>query len=367
MQTALVTIGWVFFAFGALRLGVALFNRIDRPYLEGSTRLPEVRVSVLIPARNEQDNLPRLLEGFENWRDEVWELIVYDDASTDLTYEIARDYATVDSKINVLRGESLPSGWLGKPHACDVLSKRAGGDILLFIDADVTLCQGAVAGAARYVRKYGLDLLSVFPTQVMDNSGSRLSVPLMNWILLGLLPLRFVRTSARPSLAAANGQFMVFDRSTYRSITPHSRFRDEPVEDIAIVKYYKTQGLKCATLLGNQSVFCRMYPGLKEAVSGFSKNMVRFFGGHPIVCWLFVVSTTIAPLWIFFFNGMMAGTLYAVMITLLRIVVSTASRQNVLLNVLFLVPQQFVLWWITLKATLKISRKKIAWKGRPLY
>ncbi|MCC8019964.1 MAG: glycosyltransferase family 2 protein [Rikenellaceae bacterium] len=361
----MVIAGWIMFAFAVVRLGVAFFNMVSRPYLpwwEGGR--PLSKVSVLIPARNEEENIGILLGGFARWRDEVHQLIVYDDSSSDRTYEVSCGYASNDSKIRVLRGCELPSGWLGKNHACDRLSAAASGDILLFVDADVRLEKGAVSRAVSYMENHSLELLSVFPRQILDNTGSRLCVPLMNWILLSLLPLLAVRLSPRPSLAAANGQFMMFQRERYNRLRPHSRFRGSAVEDIAIIKYYKKQRLPVAVLLGRDDIACRMYSGIRDAVEGFSKNVFDFFGGSPAVSTTFAAVTTAAPVWIFVFNGITAGSIYIVVIISIRIFVSVASKQNALWNIVLALPQQLVLLWINLIALVNKKKKRLIWKGR---
>ncbi|MCC8034736.1 MAG: glycosyltransferase family 2 protein [Rikenellaceae bacterium] len=361
----MVTAGWILFDFGLLRLAVALYNAVSRPYLpqaDGTAYLPSV--SVLIPARDEQENLDILLGGFTRWRDEVFELIVYDDLSSDKTFAVAAEYAAADSKIRIIKGGGLPPGWLGKNHACDCLAADASGNILLFIDADVRLEKGSVTRAVSYMVKENLALLSIFPRQILDNAGSVLCVPLMNWILLSLLPLAAVRFCSRPSLAAANGQFMMFCKERYDILRPHSRFRKSAVEDIAIIKYYKRQRLRVATLLGRDDAGCRMYSGLKDAVEGFSKNIFDFFGGSATLCFVFVAATTAAPFWIFFQNGIAAGILYLGIIIAIRVAVSIASRQKILLNVLAMIPQQMVLWAISAKALINRKRKRQVWKGR---
>ncbi|MCD8101030.1 MAG: glycosyltransferase family 2 protein [Alistipes sp.] len=364
----MVTVGWILFGFGMVRLMVALYNMAGRPYLpSGEADGDSKRVSVLVPARNEEENIGRLLEGFKVWRDEVYELVVYDDMSADRTFAVAARYSASDGKVKVLQGSRLPAGWLGKNHACHRLSLVASGDILLFVDADVTLKKSAVVRSVNYMEKYGLQLLSVFPRQIMDNPGSRLTVPLMNWILLSLLPLKAVRLSPRPSLAAANGQFMMFTKGMYDNLVPHSRFRNSAVEDIAIIKFYKREGARVATLLGRDDIGCRMYNNFREAVDGFSKNIFDFFGGSVTVCLLFVVATTVAPFWIFIYNGPVAGWSYLTIIIAVRISVSVASRQNTLINVLSIVPQHIVLWIITLKAAVTRRKKNLTWKGRNIY
>ena len=364
-------IGWGLFGFCVIRLAVGCVNLFSRPYLcrvRGCADVAERSVSVLIPVRNEEHNIVLLLNDLMAADDNaIAEIIVYDDRSTDSTADLVAQFAELSPQIRIIIGDSLPEGWLGKNHACHILAAEARGDMLLFLDADVRLHPYAVSRAAATMTHLNVALLSVFPVQLMTCFGTRISIPIMNWILLSLLPLAAVRRFPQPSLAAANGQFMLFRTSVYRAIMPHLKFKNSPVEDMAIVSDLKRQGFPVATLLGRHDVDCRMYGSLGEAVSGFSKNVFRFFGGSAVAAFAFAVVTTIAPLWIFLFNGWVAGCCCVLVVVLLRIAVSVASRQNPLHNILLMPLQQTVFWIILCRAYIARKNKFLTWKGRNIY
>lgn len=365
----MIWIGMGLFVFGAIRLAVAFINWFSQLYLPAYKRSGEntARVSVLIPARNEGNNIGNLLSDLSEMGDEIYEIIIYDDISTDNTANIVGQFARKNKKVALLEGKAIPSGWLGKNHACHSLALAATGDYFLFIDADVRMGGKAITRALQYSQEKKLKLLSVFPEQLMPNVGTRLAVPLMNWILLSLLPIITVRTSPFVSMSAANGQFMFFEAVSYRRKQPHRKFRISAVEDMAIVRDYKRDNLKIATLLGNNDVKCTMYRDLREAVDGFSKNLFQFFGGSQMVCSLFATATTLAPLFIFFINGFKLGFIYLMMMVLLRFFIAKASCQSVIWNILLIIPQQFILWKIILTASVRKAQKELQWKGRNIY
>lgn len=366
-------IGWALFAFGAVRLAVGAVNKFSRPYLrsrpgdgmEGNGN--DSALSVLIPARNEEKNIGRLLEDLLRSGDGFLEILVYDDRSDDGTARIVSRYSAQDGRIRLVSGEELPAGWLGKNRGCFRLAQEASGKELLFMDADVRIVRGALDKAVFTLASQGVGLLSVFPHQLMPSAETRLAVPLMNWILLSLLPLIAVRRMPQPSLAAANGQFMLFDAETYRAVQPHSLFRGSAVEDMSIVEEYKKRGIGVSTLLGNHDVSCRMYETLSEAVNGFAKNVFRFFGGHVWLAFGFAAATTLAPFWIWIFNGPVVGIIYIGIIATIRVLVSMASRQSAGWNLLLLVPQQAVFWLILFRAYRTRKSKNLTWKGRNIY
>src|SRR5205807_5961315 len=130
----------------------------------------------------------------------------------------------------------LPSGWLGKPHACWHLARAATGTVLVFVDADVVLAPDAVAGAVSLLRNEGLAFVSPYPRQLAGSWLERLVQPLLQWSWLAFLPLRLAERGHRPSLANANGQLLVVDTAAYRRAGGHASVRAEVVDDVALAR-----------------------------------------------------------------------------------------------------------------------------------
>ena len=356
---------YVFFFFLLVRIVVALTNMLSFHYLPNkAVSKSDISTSILIPARNEEHKIGRLLDSLENGSDLIREIIVYDDSSTDGTAAIVKRFMHQNSKFKLIQGGDLTEGWLGKNHACHHLAQKAQGDFLLFLDADVEIRDGAIQKAIHHMEKHKLHLLSIFPKQILSSFGEKATVPIMNWILLSLLPLFLIRRSTNPAFSAANGQFMMFRADTYMGHLPHQLFKNHMVEDIAIIQYFKTEELKSDTLLGNKDVECRMYSGGKEAIAGFSKNVFQFFGGSVLLTLLVAVTTTIAPLAIFVHMDKAYGAAYIVGIVLIRVFISIASRQSIWINT-FLMPLQHVAFLGMIGKRLVNNRnKELIWKGR---
>jgi len=358
------TLAWLILVFTLIRLVVSLANFISPLYLTGSGSAGIKRVSVLIPARNEAHNLPRLLDALLDQTYENFEVIVYDDHSGDGTSEILQRYHQKDSRMDWIRGGTLPAGWNGKNHACHQLALKAEGELFLFLDADVMVSRDLLEKAVSRQEQGDLSLLSVFPHQIMKSKGEWLTVPLMNWILLSLLPMALVRRSPRQSFAAANGQFMMFRAQDYKKYRWHEQVRNSLVEDIEISRMVKQKGLKSATLLGNQDVMCRMYGSFREGIHGFAKNVTEFFGGSigGTLAFLLVVISGVVLIpralgWMWF-------SVYVVAIFLMRVFISLSSRQCVWKNLLYHVPQMIAFIIIVVKGIQVKKRGRYQWKGR---
>lgn len=360
-----MTVAIILFLFALLQLLVAALNYFVRPALRKSLRKDIGLVSVLIPARNEEKNIMALLGDLQHQTYKNIEIIVFNDASTDRTANFVEQMSKHDARIQLISSYSLKQGWLGKNFACHQMAQKAKGKYLLFLDADVRIDENALSASLRYVMKKNLDLLSFFPKQIMNSLGERMVVPIMNFILVTLLPLFLVRKSGFKSLAAANGQFMLFDAKTYKKLLPHEKFKANKVEDIAIAQYFKTQKRTIACLLSPDSVRCQMYTGYGDAINGFAKNIVSFFGGSFLVALLFWLVSTFSVFVVYAYLPIVYFLLFCFVLLVTRYFVSAASRQNVGLNLLLIVPQQLNIFIIILKSAYnKYIRRAYEWKGR---
>ncbi|MFW6224298.1 MAG: glycosyltransferase family 2 protein, partial [Bacteroidota bacterium] len=243
--------------FTLLRLGVVLFNIAGRQWLRKGKPENYPLVSVLIPARNEEKNIAALLDDLSRHDYPHLEIFVYDDLSTDATFPIVSSKAKKDPRIQVLKGGELPEGWLGQNHGCHRLSLHAHGEYLLYLDADVQIKKGLIKNALAHAVRNRLDLFSIFPTQKMHTFGEWLTVPLMNWILVSLLPLVLTRRASWSSFSAANGQFMFFRAKVYHREQFHKTLKKQKVEDIAIFRLMKKKHYRVHTVLGNRQISCR--------------------------------------------------------------------------------------------------------------
>jgi glycosyltransferase involved in cell wall biosynthesis len=352
--------------FALIQFSVALSNAIFRTNILIGLPTSDSLISILIPARNEEDNIARLLSDLVESKDANMEILVLDDDSDDQTAAVVAQFAKDDSRIKLIQSTNLPKGWLGKNFACYSLSHQARGNHFLFLDADVRIKPGFIRSAVDWMHKKNLGLLTIFPKQEMHGIGERITVPIMNYILLTLLPLPLVQRLKFASLAAANGQFMLFNSATYKLLNPHEKEKGNKVEDIAIARYYKSAKVSIACLLGDGSIRCRMYKGYKDSIKGFSKNLTEFFGGSFVVTMLFWFITTWGFIPIFISFGIKLSMAYLVILIITRVLVSIASNQNILNNIIYLIPQQLNIGIILILAFRSKFFTGFLWKGRDI-
>jgi chlorobactene glucosyltransferase len=257
-----------------------LFNSLFGPFLKRRHELKfHPRVSVLIPARNEEKNIATCLDHLLAQDYDSFEIIVLDDQSQDRTPAIVNDYARNHAHVILINGQTLPPGWTGKNWACHQLAQVAGGDIIIFTDADTQHGPAAIRNSLGWMQKYQLDMLSAFPQQFTKTFSEKLIVPVIDFFVYGLLPLWTTYFFKSAAFAAANGQWIVFKKTVYEQIGGHQSVKNEIVEDVELNRQAKRQGFKTLTLAGTKTVFCRMYHSAGEVWHGFTKN---FYGltGH---------------------------------------------------------------------------------------
>ncbi len=245
---------------------------------------PVEPVALLLPLRDEADRVGPCLQALRAVLSRSTgqvSLTVLDDGSTDGTGELVRTALAGVAGTRVLDGGPLPAGWLGKPHACDQLARAAGNaTVLVFVDADVELAPHAVDAAVALLRSTGLDLVSPYPRQLAAGFGPRLVQPLLQWSWATTLPLGLAERSPRPSLSAANGQFLVIDAAAYRRAGGHAAVRGDVLEDLALLRAVKASGGRGTVVDGTELASCRMYTSWAELVDGYGKSLWSAFGGR---------------------------------------------------------------------------------------
>jgi len=269
-------------------LAVLLVNSIFGPFLNKKLTLSSVpKISVLVPARNEADNIARCIEHLAQQKYSNKEIIILDDNSTDNTKAIVEESKKLHPEIKLISGQPLPAGWTGKNWACHQLAEKARGEILIFTDADTMHNPLAVKRTVAWMQKLKTGMLSAFPQQITGTLSESLIVPMIDFLVYGLLPLWATFFIRLPALSAANGQWIAFTREAYRKAGGHKSVRTEMVEDVELNKLAKRKGIKTITTAGTDMVFCRMYKSAKEVWQGFTKI---FFGlsGNSVPVFLFI-------------------------------------------------------------------------------
>ena len=288
--------------FLAMVFAVTVFNAFTAPMLKNGPRPNRQSfVSILIPARNESENIQDCLESLLEQDYPHFEVLVLDDHSSDKTAEIVQSVAQNDQRVHYIQGEDLPDGWTGKNWACYQLSQHAKGDIFIFTDADNRYARAAVSKTVGWMHKLGLDLFSTFPQQHTLTLAEKLIVPSVYMTVYCYLPLWLTYYVPFPSLAAANGQWIAFTKGAYQKLGGHKTAKSQVVEDTWLARYAKQQKMKILTTAGPGAVYGRMYHNWAETWQGFSKNLFGLMGYQTVPFLLLLLLLFIGYVYPYFF------------------------------------------------------------------
>ena len=289
----------------ALIVYMVIRVRLPRPLVAvGVPRRDAPLVSVIVPARNEERSLRQCVESICASEYPAFEVIVVDDRSDDGTAEVARTIAPNRARrVVVVEGAELPRGWFGKPWACRQGVVEAGGDLLLFTDADTVHSPSLMAMTVGDLEENAADALTVMGRQLMETFWERLVQPQVAVPML----LRFSNME-RPCEprgwrgAIANGQYLLFRRSVYERLGGHDAVKQEVVEDQRLAQILCRNGKKLVVREGSAVFATRMYRSLAELIEGWSKNMatgarqsIRSWARTPVM-WVALLSGV--TLWI---------------------------------------------------------------------
>lgn len=232
---------------------------------------PKPKVTVIIPARNEESNIGRCLESLVTQPDVELEIIVVNDHSVDQTREIAATFAGV----NVIEARPLEEGWTGKANAIWTAIPHAKGDWLIFTDADTCHKPGSLARSVEEASRQDAHFLSYSPAQETGGWWERLIQPLIFAELNMVFDYADVSNPAS-EVAAANGQYILCKRDRYNEIGGHAAVAGSLLEDVELARLAKRQG-KIIFRFAPDAVTCRMYRDFSELRDGWSKNLALLF------------------------------------------------------------------------------------------
>jgi chlorobactene glucosyltransferase len=349
-----------------------------------------LKVSLLIPARNEEAVIERCVISALHQNYDNIEVLVLDDESEDRTGSILRlikSERDKNNKLRIINGKGPLPDWLGKPRACQQLADASYGELLIFIDADTWLEPGAITEIVDSFETEQLDAITVWPQQHLGTFWEKTALPLVYFALTTLLPAVYVkrdpswlpgplRPKFRTAFAAACGQCIGFRREVYNAIGGHSCVKQQIVEDVELSKILKSNGFRLAMYHGVDQVHCRMYTDHNSMREGFRKN---FFAGFGYSYTFFLISALlhlvvfIVP-YIILVGSLAFGFSYISYLAGIAIILIHFQRwlldtKNKWYPVYGLLHPLGVLWFQWLGITVlrdRISDRRVKWKGRLL-
>ena len=352
-------------------------QRLDQQAANYSHPIQLPNVSVLIPARNEAENILPMIESILNQDYPNFQIFVLDDNSDDETGSLLAALASVDSRVTFLEGQPLPEGWMGKQWACHQLMQAATGELLLFTDADTRHQPHALHNAVVVMLAERIDLLSALPFQEVTTWGERLIVPLLYWSFMVFIPLHLAYRIKLPAISMAIGQFMLIRRHALEKIGGFEPIRKNAADDLSMVRRVKANGFHWKVMDAGMDIQCRMYKNFKQASQGISKNLFAVFDYRTlpfILAWLWLGLVFLGPPIV-----LLAGALGRLVNHSSQLLAGIAIFEAFILWLLvvkrFRFPLQVALFYpfnmlasiiLALRAVILNFQGKATWKGRRL-
>jgi 4,4'-diaponeurosporenoate glycosyltransferase len=316
----------------------------------GADPIQPPAVSVIIPARNEEHNLPTLLRSLATQSVKPREILVLDDGSTDRTAEMARQLGAA-----VIASQPLPDGWRGKTWACHQGAQAATGELLLFVDADTWFEPG---GLARILANYTGGAFSVGPYHAVQKPYENLSLFFNFNMTVGTAPHGLF------------GQMLLVDRESYRRVGGHEPVKGRILENFWLAGQFRADGIPVRSERGRGAFSFRMYPnGLRELIEGWTKGFASGAGQTPrgtllvVVVWM--IGLMLAPIgWLVTGDWLQWGAMYllcaAQLVWISRLV--GAFRWYTAL----LYPVPLIFFFAVFARSALRSGRAVTWKGREI-
>ena len=225
------------------------------PYLDKFEKIKHSnpKVSIILPARNEEEFLAKCLDTLIDQDYPNYEIIAIDDASEDSTGKIISEYAKQNSKVIPVSARPKPDGWMGKNWACMEGYKKATGELLLFTDADTTHAKNVISLAVSHLLAFNLDALTVIPKMVSIDFWTKITLPMLSTFLHTRFSAIRVNDPSKKT-GYFFGSFFIIKQNTYEKVGTHESVKQEIIEDGALGKKVKDSGCKMKMVRGEHLI-----------------------------------------------------------------------------------------------------------------
>ena len=279
--------------------GMPRIADIARPEWDRKPATPkgEPWVSIIVPARNEEEHIRETLLQLLALDYSNYEIITVNDRSTDRTGQIMDEVAASESpcgagaparvpaaptqpavdanprptRLKVIHIAELPAGWLGKTHAMWTAAQQATGDWLLFTDADVRFKPDSLRRAMAYAEAERADHVVLFPRMIMKRPGERMMIAFFQALFVfGHRPWKVADSKARDHMGV--GAFNLVRRSVYDAVGTYRALRMEVLDDMKLGKVVKNAGFAQRNVFGEDLISIRWAKGAFGIVNNLTKN-----------------------------------------------------------------------------------------------
>jgi cellulose synthase/poly-beta-1,6-N-acetylglucosamine synthase-like glycosyltransferase len=255
------------------------------PSLADAAPLPDAKcpsISILFAGRDEAEKLPSALDTLLTLDYPRYEVVAVDDRSEDATGAILANASRKDSRLKAVRVDSLPAGWLGKPHALQKAYEASSGEWIVFTDADVHFAPDLLRRAIALAETKGWEHMTLLGRVKMFTVGEKIAMTFFALaLMLGTRPWKTSDPGSR--FYTGVGAFQMIRRSAYEKMGTHRRLAMEVVDDMKLGKLVKEAGIRSGVAKAGDAVSVHWHAGVANIIRGTTKN---FFATSGFKLWL---------------------------------------------------------------------------------
>ncbi len=338
-------------------------------------------VSILIPARNEEENIGDCLSSILTQDYPNFEVLVLNDNSKDKTAEIVQRMAEGDKRVHLIHGGPLLEGWAGKCFACHQLSKNAIGEWLLFVDADTISKPHLLRGTLDIAIKNRISMLSGFPQQQVSGLTQKIVIPILFYFMvMSWFPLWLFHSLKTPLPTLAIGQFLLFNRAEYMRIGGHEVVKSRIMEDVWFSIEMSRKGGRTLSVDLSRAMTTTMYKNIGTMTEGCVKWFYSVAALSPLALVGFFLAAYIFYLAPFYWllagpfntivsNGQWMGwtvviALQVVLLLLMRIITDLYFRGSAISFIFHPLGTAFLILTVLYAVARRVGGAGVAWKDR---
>lgn len=315
-----------------LLLGDRLIVKLQDVDISSLPDAPLPRVSIIIPARNEERDIEEALQSLLSQDYDNLEILTVNDRSCDRTGEILDSAAKNNPQLRVMHLTELPPGWVGKNYALHYAAERSSGELLLFTDADVVMAPSTIRRAVVYARDNEIDHLSVWPEVRMPTWLLRsFAIVFALYFNAWIRPWKAKNPKSRAYVGI--GAFNLIAAEVYRAIGTHKVIAMRPDDDLKLGKIVKQHGYRQEMLNGIGFIYVPWYASVGELTEGFMKNPSAAVNYNVPVMVLATVPILVLDIWpviaVFLTTGITRLLYTAVLLVYLLLGWRTAGALNI--------------------------------------
>ncbi len=341
-----------FLLFALYRLFVVLYNYFTRPYLPIGTPTDNPLVSIFVYVQNSEKSIGKLLTGLSNQTHQNYEVLIYNDQSTDKTVDIISEISGGDKRFRLFNGNDVNSGWQRKNYAYDKLVQLAKGQYYVFADPELIIDSEIVANAISHMQGKSLSLLTIYPKPQSQNFWTGLQISAFQQMFLSLVLVKYYLGKRAGDSYILEKQLIIIEANNYQTNRWFEKFKDIESLESKISDEIHLLNLKHDSLLGDDSLTYEVANSDNE-ITGYHIDLITRFNKSRNGLIAYAIAVTLGLFIAIFLLPFPLVFLYIFAIIYSRMLLAMLYQQSVIASILHLPVQFIVMTQVLVKAIKK--------------